>query len=919
MGELRRDKQPDRSEQQSAQDRLSQEANAAPPARAPEQKSHKSRSYLESAVNGVTSLFVHDDKFRDEVNRYTCDFAKTAALFAGGKVGFLGTGLVYGLAQARPESGALAQMQDFTLGAAKGETIKGLFGKIGSGSQYIAAKGVMMGIASRGAEAVYQRDLFSDPTKALGRLSNEVTDTKTWAMDGLIFASGEGLFRAGRGFFGRSQLASTVLLGGSFGAANGAAAEIQREKAAGEKFDLTKVIGRTLLQGGLDAAAAGVGAGGSRYIEHTEVNALTSRLKTSMTKLQQFARTERIASQLPAQPPVEWKGPKEAEFIVTDGAQALADFRSNKADRAMVTVREVLDKQKTGDPELGDTKKLFVQRLQIGGKRLLPGAADADLIANCFPENLSPEDRARHVFPEGRGRVWLQTSDGGRLQLSAGWHPISEYRKPGYTEPYRLDGGNTTISAMSDLQIGDAHNLESPESREAWKEFDSLLEAGKDLGLDSISTDVWWDLLEPQKGQFEWSYYDKVFNRIVAKGLKITVNQNFHACVPGGNVGDNVDRPVPNWVWGEVANKAPGGNPESVKYVSEQGHSSREYVSVWATDYALDLYKNVMQRFQEHYANYAPHIAEINIGLGPAGELRFPSYNSHDKGTDYPSRGALQCYSELARASLRDYVLKKYGGDINKVAESWNIPGLTVDKINPPDNPDEFFSRNDHINTQYGRDFIDWYHQSLIDHGVKMMQAAESVFGSEKAPFAGIDLGVKIPGVHWRIGHIENGQVKFADRLAEVTAGLIRTSGDWSKPEEGHGYGDLVKMLVGLQPTQGHGASPVEGTLTAIEMPDGQDGPAAQSLARTNAIWFGQAMKSAGQLPKAENALSGNLYNPHDTDNIYSLLDLPGQNGYYRSINFLRLRDAVNSAACRALITRIVNARQQGTGPKPGT
>lgn len=50
-------------------------------------------------------------------------------------------------------------------------------------------------------------------------------------------------------------------------------------------------------------------------------------------------------------------------------------------------------------------------------------------------------------------------------------------------------------------------------------------------------------------------------------------------------------------------------------------------------------------------------IAEINVSLGPAGELRYPSYNLHDWG-NYPNRGTLQCYSPLAEQDWRRYLVE---------------------------------------------------------------------------------------------------------------------------------------------------------------------------------------------------------------------------------------------------------------------
>ncbi|MBX9722721.1 MAG: family 14 glycosylhydrolase, partial [Candidatus Obscuribacterales bacterium] len=183
-----------------------------------------------------------------------------------------------------------------------------------------------------------------------------------------------------------------------------------------------------------------------------------------------------------------------------------------------------------------------------------------------------------------------------------------------------------TVNVMAPLLVGDPGNLDSPESQSAWRAFDKHLQEIKRYGVSAVSTDVWWGLIEPQEGVFNWSYYDKVAEHILAAGLKWIPIFSFHQC--GGNIGDDVNVYLPRWIWTKLA-KLLGGDENAAKYVSEQGNASNEYVSVWATKFILGRYKAVMQAFQHHYADKADHIAEINISLGPAGELRYPSYNAH--------------------------------------------------------------------------------------------------------------------------------------------------------------------------------------------------------------------------------------------------------------------------------------------------
>jgi hypothetical protein len=316
-----------------------------------------------------------------------------------------------------------------------------------------------------------------------------------------------------------------------------------------------------------------------------------------------------------------------------------------------------------------------------------------------------------------------------------------------------------------------------------------------------------------------------------------------------------------------------------------------------------------MKEFQSHFASRAKDIGEVNISLGPAGELRYPSYNSHDQNTGYPTRGALQAYSPLAIESFRKYVEAKYGGQ-EGVGKAWNIENLDESHIQPPSDPSGFFARGDHFNTSYGRDFFDWYNQSLVDHGQRMLSTAVSVFGQRDSAFYGIDLGAKVPGVHWRIGDRQGDNVILGDRLAELTAGLIRTSrGDWDRDVDGRGYRPIFSMFRAMQPlTPGLGSRIVPG-FTCLEMADGDGGPSVRALPHTLATWAGQEAERQGLWLKGENALNGNLYNGSSWDAMRSFLTLPNQHGYYHGLTFLRMTDVVNNDTARDRVSSINSAR----------
>jgi hypothetical protein len=337
-------------------------------------------------------------------------------------------------------------------------------------------------------------------------------------------------------------------------------------------------------------------------------------------------------------------------------------------------------------------------------------------------------------------------------------------------------------------------NVMAPLIVHDWGQFQHELAVAKSIGVDGVSTDVWWGKVEGGGDQqFDWSYYDTVSDAIIAAGLKWVPILSFHQC--GGNVGDDCNIPIPGWIWNHFDVPA-----ADLKYQSEQGNSSQEVVSLWADHLVMDEYREFMEAFEDHFHDKAQRIIEINISCGPAGELRYPSYNGHDQGTGYPTRGALQCYGRLAREDFRAFALSEYG-NLNGINQAWGTQLTQVSQINPPDNPNHFFHSHDYLHHPYGRDLTDWQNRALIAHGKRMLQAAIQTFDDSMSD---IELGIKIPGVHWLVA------APHLPRAAEVAARLVTTKLDLNSDATAHGYAPLIGTVAafGDQPSVGQGALP---------------------------------------------------------------------------------------------------------------
>lgn len=433
------------------------------------------------------------------------------------------------------------------------------------------------------------------------------------------------------------------------------------------------------------------------------------------------------------------------------------------------------------------------------------------------------------------------------------------------------------VNVMAPLIIGDPANTNSSYSRAQLQHFKNQLYEIKALGATGVSTDIWWGLVEKQDGQFNWHYYQVLSDLIIQAGLKWVPILSFHQC--GGNVGDTCNVPIPNWLWDKYGHDAMSK--------SEQGNYSREFLSVWSTQTAIGEFYDVMNSFKQNFSHKMENIYEINVSLGPAGELRYPSYNSHDNGTGYPTRGALQAYSNPAVQSFREYIKRKYL-NIDTVNFMWGFNLNSFDQVAPP-NPYFFFRQKEQY-TNYGKDFYTWYSQSLREHGKRILGAAIDTFRQ----FGHIQLGFKVPGVHWRAA-------PGADRMAELNAGLVSTDQDIFSDQTGHGYNRIIGIVNELKNEKNF--HNINFHFTCLEM-DNFEGPAhAQSYAKALVFWVAQEAQRQGVRILGENALAGTLYSQRAWDNIADALYF----GNYDGVTFLRMGTILSSDLAKANFYRLTH------------
>ena len=131
-----------------------------------------------------------------------------------------------------------------------------------------------------------------------------------------------------------------------------------------------------------------------------------------------------------------------------------------------------------------------------------------------------------------------------------------------------------TAAVMAPLSIDDPAEMQ---------QFETLLGEAAALGVNAVTIDVWWGKVENAGDQqFDWSYYDAVFQKIEDRDLKIVPIMSFHKC--GGGPGDDCDIPLPTWLWNHFQNVGLG--LDDLKYESELGQKKLDDAIVpWATEH----------------------------------------------------------------------------------------------------------------------------------------------------------------------------------------------------------------------------------------------------------------------------------------------------------------------------------------------
>ncbi|XP_071730405.1 inactive beta-amylase 9-like [Rutidosis leptorrhynchoides] len=291
------------------------------------------------------------------------------------------------------------------------------------------------------------------------------------------------------------------------------------------------------------------------------------------------------------------------------------------------------------------------------------------------------------------------------------------------------------------------------------------LKALKLLGVEGVELPIWWGVAENESiGNYNWLGYLTLVQMIQESGLKLHVSLCFH-----GSKQDNI--PLPSWVlkFGEYE--------PNIFFSDRAGKRYDECLSFGVDDLpvfdgktAMQVYKGFIESFKTCFAPYmGSTITGVTIGMGPDGELRYPSHNHQNKSKVGYGAGEFQCYDENMMRNLKQHAE-------NLGNPNWGLGGPhDAPSYNQQPIVDTFFEDNGSWESPYGDFFLSWYSNQLVSHADRMLSLAKSSFSDTTVMVSG-----KLPLIHsW---------YKSRSHPSEVTAGFYKTINR-------NGYEEIAKVF----------------------------------------------------------------------------------------------------------------------------
>nr|GMD60361.1 inactive beta-amylase 9 [Ipomoea batatas] len=294
------------------------------------------------------------------------------------------------------------------------------------------------------------------------------------------------------------------------------------------------------------------------------------------------------------------------------------------------------------------------------------------------------------------------------------------------------------------------------------------LKALKLLGVDGVELPIWWGIAEKEAmGKYDWTGYLAVAEMIQKLGLKLHVSLCFHASMEH-------KISLPEWVC-QIGESDP-----SIFFTDRSGHQYKDCLSLVVDDLPvldgktpLQVYKGFCESFKSAFSKFMDStITGISIGLGPDGELRYPSHHQPAKSNHkHVGAGEFQCYDKNMLSHLKQHA-EMFGNPLWGHGGPHDAPACNE----PPISNNFFKEHGGSWETTYGDFFLSWYSNQLITHGDQLLSVGASTFSDVPQ----ITVSGKVPLIHcW---------YKTRSHPAELVAGIYNT-------ENRDGYEAIVEMF----------------------------------------------------------------------------------------------------------------------------
>ncbi|RDX58423.1 Beta-amylase 1, chloroplastic [Mucuna pruriens] len=279
------------------------------------------------------------------------------------------------------------------------------------------------------------------------------------------------------------------------------------------------------------------------------------------------------------------------------------------------------------------------------------------------------------------------------------------------------------------------------------------LKALATAGVEGVAIEIWWGLVEKNKPRvYDWSGYRELFMMACKCGLKVRAILAFHQHGTGPDDPNWI--PLPLWVLDEIQKDVEFGR-RNVEYIS----LGCDILPVLCGRSPIQAYADFMRDFRDTFrTSLGVIITGVQIGMGPGGELRYPSFNSQEPNLALSHElGEFQCYDKYMLASLN-----ASARNIGKREWGNGGPIGAGSLMQNPEHTDFFKNDGGSWNTSYGKFFLEWYSDMLLLHGERICREAETIFrGTE------VHISAKLAAIHWHY--------VTQSHPSELTAGYYNT------------------------------------------------------------------------------------------------------------------------------------------------